>query len=76
MRTARQEEGGGKQTMVAEGRSDIVWILPIDLFVGTTRTDVSIGSADWLRDAGRGESRDLANIGRGDISFGVLVNRA
>ena len=36
MRTAMQEKGRDKQTMVAEGRSDIVWILAIDLFVCTT----------------------------------------
>ena len=76
MRTPRQEEPRDKQTAVSEGRSNIVGILPVDLFVGTSYANVSIGSSNWFGSAGWGESLDLANIRKGDISLGILVDWA
>ena len=64
------------QTTVAEGGRDVVRILPIDFLVGTSCTGIAIGSSNWLRNPSRGEARNLANIWKGNISFGVLVNWA
>jgi hypothetical protein len=74
MRIPRREEQRDKQTIVAGGRSDVVRVLPIDFLVSAPRANVSQGSTDRLRNAGRGESCDLANIRKSNVSLGVLVN--
>ena len=40
-----------EQTIVTEGGSDIVRILPVDFFVGASCTSISIGTSNWLGDA-------------------------
>ena len=74
----RSVNGGTRsgRTIVAHRRTDIVWVLSVDFLVGVSTADVPIGPSDWLRNAGRWEGFDLANVGKGDVSFGILIDGA
>ena len=76
MRSLGEKGGRNEQTIVAEGRGDIIWILPVDFFVGVSCADISVGTPNWLGNAGWGEGLDLANVGKGDVPFRLLVDRA